>query len=251
MALISLRNMHVEIPIYDAGGRSLKKQLLRATTGGRIVSDHGLTAVRAINGISMDLKDGDRLGLVGHNGAGKTTLLRVLAGVYEPTSGTVSVDGSVIPLLDIGLGIDYESTGFENILLRGAVLGVKRRDLKALTEHVVEFTELGDYLSMPVRTYSSGMVLRLSFGISTSMTPDILLLDEFFGVGDSAFFQKAERRLNQLVSKSGIMVFASHSQELIRRLCNKAVWMEKGMVRMSGDPETVLAQYAASLAGST
>ena len=247
MALIQLRDMHVEIPIYDTSARSLKKQILRATTGGRIVRDHGVAVARVINGISLELKDGDRLGLVGHNGAGKTSLLRVLAGVYEPTGGWVSVEGSVIPLLDIGLGIDYESTGFENILLRGVVLGVKRHELKALTERIVEFTELGDYLAMPVRTYSSGMILRLAFGISTSVTPEILLLDEFFGVGDAAFLEKAERRLNELVSNSGILVFASHSKDLIRRLCNKALWLNKGEIRALGEVEPVLAQYAAHI----
>jgi ABC-type polysaccharide/polyol phosphate transport system ATPase subunit len=244
MASIVLRDMHVEIPVYDAGARSLKKQLLRATTGGRIVSDHGVAVARVINGISLQLKDGDRVGLIGSNGAGKTSLLRVLAGVYEPTGGWVSVDGSVIPLLDIGLGIDYESTGYENIFLRGAILGVKRRDLKTLAERIAAFTELGDYLELPVRTYSSGMVLRLAFGISTSVTPDILLLDEFFGVGDAAFLEKAERRLNELVSSAGILVFASHSRELIRRLCNKALWLDKGEVRALGDVESVLAEYA-------
>lgn len=247
MASIVLRDMHVEIPIYDTSGRSLKKQLLHATTGGRILRDRGVAVARVINGISLELKNGDRMALVGHNGAGKTSLLRVLAGVYEPTSGWVSVDGSVIPLLDIGLGIDYESTGFENILLRGAVLGVKRRDLKALTERIVEFTELGDYLSMPVRTYSSGMILRLAFGISTCVTPEILLLDEFFGVGDASFLQKAERRLNELILDTGILVFASHSKELIRRLCNKALWLNKGEIQALGDVESVLDAYAASI----
>jgi ABC-type polysaccharide/polyol phosphate transport system ATPase subunit len=244
MASIELRDIQVEIPIYNASGRSLKKQLVRATTGARIVSDHGLTMVRALSGLTLNLKDGDRLGLVGHNGAGKTSLLRVLAGVYEPTGGSISVQGSVIPLLDIGLGIDYESTGYENIWLRGAVLGVKRRDLKALTERIAEFTELGDYLEMPVRTYSSGMVLRLAFGISTSVVPEILLMDEFFGVGDATFLRKAEARINELVSQAGILVFASHSQELMRRLCNKALWMQGGEVRALGDVESVLKQYA-------
>jgi ABC-type polysaccharide/polyol phosphate transport system ATPase subunit len=247
VASIQLRDMHVDIPIYDTSARSLKKQILRATTGGRIVRDHGVAVARVINGISLELRDGDRLGLVGHNGAGKTSLLRVLAGVYEPTSGWVNVDGSVIPLLDIGLGIDYESTGFENILLRGAVLGVKRRDLKALTERIVEFTELGDYLAMPVRTYSSGMILRLAFGISTCVTPEILLLDEFFGVGDASFLAKAERRLNELVSNAGILVFASHSQDLIRRLCNKALWLNKGEIRALGKVDDVLGEYAAQI----
>jgi ABC-type polysaccharide/polyol phosphate transport system ATPase subunit len=247
MASIQLRDMHVDIPIYDTSARSLKKQILRATTGGRIVRDHGVAVARVVNGISLELKDGDRLGLVGHNGAGKTSLLRVLAGVYEPTSGWINVEGSVIPLLDIGLGIDYESTGLENILLRGAVLGVKRRELKALTERIVEFTELGDYLAMPVRTYSSGMILRLAFGISTSVTPEILLLDEFFGVGDASFLAKAERRLNELVSNVGILVFASHSQDLIRRLCNKALWLNKGEIRALGEVDDVLAEYGAQI----
>ena len=251
MASIQLRDMHVDIPIYNTSARSLKKQILRATTGGRIVRDHGVTVARVVNGISLELKDGDRLGLVGHNGAGKTSLLRVLAGVYEPTSGWINVEGSVIPLLDIGLGIDYESTGFENILLRGAVLGVKRRELKALTERIVEFTELGDYLAMPVRTYSSGMILRLAFGISTSVTPEILLLDEFFGVGDASFLAKAERRLNELVSKAGILVFASHSKELIRRLCNKVLWLNKGEIRALGEVDDVLAEYAAQVGKQT
>jgi ABC-2 type transport system ATP-binding protein len=245
MASIHLRDTRVEIPIYDTSARSLKKRILSAGTGGRIVRDHGVTVVRVINGISFELKDGDRLGLVGPNGAGKTSLLRVLAGVYEPTGGWISVEGSVIPLLDINLGIDYESTGYENILLRGAVLGLKRHDMKALTDEVSEFTGLGNYLDVPVRTYSSGMVLRLSFSISTSVTPEILLLDEFFSVGDAAFLEKAERRLDGLISKAGVLVFASHSPDLIRRLCNKVLWLDKGEIRALGDVDAVLQDYSA------
>jgi ABC-type polysaccharide/polyol phosphate transport system ATPase subunit len=248
VASIQLRDMHVEIPIYDTSARSLKKRILSASTGGRIIRDHGVAMVRVINGISLELKDGDRLGLIGPNGAGKTSLLRVLAGVYEPTGGWINVEGSVIPLLDINLGIDYESTGYENILLRGAVLGLKRRDLKSLSDEIAQFTGLGNYLAVPVRTYSSGMVLRLAFSISTSVTPEILLLDEFFSVGDAEFLQKAERRLNELITKAGILVFASHSRDLIRRLCNKVLWLEKGEIRALGDVEPVLAEYAAHVA---
>ncbi len=247
MAAIQLRDMHVEIPIYDTSARSLKKRILSASTGGRIIRDHGVAMVRVINGIALELKDGDRLGLVGHNGAGKTSLLRVLAGVYEPTGGWISVEGSVIPLLDINLGIDYESTGYENVMLRGAVLGLKRRELKELSEHIAEFTGLGNYLAVPVRTYSSGMVLRLAFAISTSVAPEILLLDEFFGVGDAEFIEKAERRLNELISRAGILVFASHSQDLIRRLCNKVLWLDKGEIRALGEVEPVLAEYSAHI----
>lgn len=239
--------MHVEIPIYDASGRSLKKQLLRASTGGRIVRDHGVAVVRVINGVSLELQDGDRLGLVGHNGAGKTSLLRVMAGVYEPTGGWIRVEGSVIPLLDINLGIDYESTGYENVLLRGAVLGLKRREINVLMDNIAEFTGLGNYLEVPVRTYSSGMILRLAFAISTSVAPEILLLDEFFGVGDAEFLEKAQKRLSELISKAGILVFASHAQELIRRLCNKALWLDKGELRAFGSVESVLAEYSAQV----
>jgi ABC-type polysaccharide/polyol phosphate transport system ATPase subunit len=245
MATIRLHDVHVDIPIYNTSGRSLKKQLVRATTGGRIQSDHGITVVRALNGVSLDLHDGDRLGLVGHNGAGKTTLLRVLAGVYEPTQGNVVVDGDVMPLLDVGMGIDMEATGLDNIRLRGTLLGIDSRRIEALVQQIAEFTELGDYLEMPVRTYSSGMVLRLAFGVSTCVTPEILLMDEYFAVGDASFMHKAEQRVNELISKAGIMVFASHSSELLRRLCNKAIWLHAGEPQLSGDIDVVLERYAA------
>jgi ABC-type polysaccharide/polyol phosphate transport system ATPase subunit len=246
MASILLRDVHVEIPIYNTSGRSLKKQLARVTTGGRIQSDHGLAVVRALNGVTMELQNGDRVALVGANGAGKTTLLRVLAGIYEPTRGAVAVTGTVMPLLDIALGIDPEATGIENIMLRGQLLGIERRRLVELREDIAEFTELGDYLNMPVRTYSSGMVLRLAFGISTCVTPDIVLMDEFFAVGDAHFMHKAEKRLNDVVAEAGIIVFASHSEDLVRRLCNKAVWLHAGEPRLFGTTDEVLAAYAAA-----
>ncbi len=247
MASIKLNDVHVEIPIYNTSGRSLKKQLVRATTGGRIQSDHGLTVVRALNGITLELNDGDRLALVGANGSGKTTLLRVLAGVYEPTRGSVAVAGRVMPLLDVTLGIDMDATGIDNIMLRGLLLGIERRRLTELRDEIAEFTELGDYLHMPVRTYSSGMVLRLAFGISTCVTPEIVLMDEYFAVGDAHFVHKAERRLNDVVVKAGIIVFASHSEDLVRRMCNKALWMHAGEVRAFGTTQDVLARYAAAV----
>jgi ABC-2 type transport system ATP-binding protein/lipopolysaccharide transport system ATP-binding protein len=246
MASIRLRGVHVEIPIYNTSARSLKKQLVRATTGGRIQSDHGITVVRALNGIDLELNDGDRLGLVGSNGAGKTTLLRVLAGVYEPTRGSITVAGSIMPLLDVAMGIDMDSTGMENIMLRGRLLGIDRRQLLELRDQISEFTELGEYIHMPVRTYSSGMVLRLAFGISTCVTPEIVLMDEYFAVGDARFMRKAERRLIDVIAKAGIIVFASHSGDLVRRLCNKALWVHAGEARALGSTDEVLAQYAAS-----
>ena len=246
MASILLNDVHVEIPIYNTSGRSLKKQLARVTTGGRIQSDHGLTVVRALNGVTLAFSDGDRIALVGGNGAGKTTLLRVLGGIYEPTRGTVVVTGKVMPLLDVTLGIDMEATGIENIMLRGVLLGIERWRLAALRDEIADFTELGDYLNMPVRTYSSGMVMRLAFGISTCVAPEIVLMDEFFAVGDAHFMHKAEQRLNDVVAKAGIIVFASHSQDLVRRMCNKAVWLHAGEVRAFGTTDEVLERYAAS-----
>jgi ABC-type polysaccharide/polyol phosphate transport system ATPase subunit len=245
MATIRLRDVHVEIPIYNTSGRSLKKQLARVTTGGRIQSDHGLTVVRALNGVTMDFGDGDRIALVGANGAGKTTLLRVLAGIYEPTRGAVAVTGKVMPLLDVALGIDLEATGMENIMLRGLLLGIERWRLLELRDEIAEFTELGDYLHMPVRAYSSGMVMRLAFGISTCVTPEIVLMDEYFAVGDAQFMRKAEKRLDDVVAKAGIIVFASHAEDLLRRMCNKAVWLHAGEARAFGTTDEVLARYAA------
>jgi ABC-type polysaccharide/polyol phosphate transport system ATPase subunit len=239
-----LENVSVEFHILNAAGRSLKKHLVRASSGGRMSMESGRMVVQALRDVSLALERGDRLGVVGHNGAGKTTLLRAMAGVYEPLQGTLRLRGRVIPLFDVGLGIDPEATGYENIYLRGALLGMTRRELDAARDEIAEFTELGDYLGMPVRTYSSGMTLRLAFGISTCVSPDILLLDEFLAAGDANFIKKAEERMNQMIRRAGIMVLASHSPELVERLCNRAVWMHGGQIRASGSPQAVLAEYA-------
>jgi homopolymeric O-antigen transport system ATP-binding protein len=243
LASISLQDVHVQIPVYSATGRSFKRDFIRATTGGKVVSDAGRVVINALSGISLELDHGDRVGLVGHNGAGKTTLLRVMAGVYEPTFGSVATEGRVIPLFDMGLGIDPDATGYDNVFVRGTLLGIPRSQLDALAKDVAAFTDLGDYLHMPVRTYSQGMYLRLAFAISTGVTPDILLMDEFLAVGDAQFWVKAEKRLDELVSKAGTMVLASHSEQLIRRLCSKAVWISAGEVKAFGNTDQVLNLY--------
>jgi len=229
-SFIALDDVSVDFPIYNASGRSLKNQLMHAATGGRISTASGRVVVQALRNVSMRVEHGDRVGIVGHNGAGKTTLLRVLAGVYEPTSGRISVSGKVTALFDIGLGMDPDATGYENIVLRGSLLGMSRKEIQKIANEIGTFTELGEYLAMPMRTYSSGMGLRLAFAISTSVRPDILLLDEYFGVGDERFVEKAQKRLDELVESAGILVFASHSKELIRRLCNRIVIMESGNI---------------------
>ncbi len=243
-ASLSLESVSVEFHIYNSSGRSLKKQLMRASSGSRISADAGHVVVQALKNLSLSVQHGDRMGLIGQNGAGKTTLLRVMAGVYEPTHGAVRANGRVTPLFDVGLGIDPEATGYENIYLRGALLGLRRAEIDDAKDDIAEFTELGDYLDVPVRTYSSGMTLRLAFAISTCVSPEILLLDEFLAVGDAHFLHRAEERLNRMISRAGIMVLASHSSELIERLCNKVVWIDAGQIRESGAPAGILSAYS-------
>lgn len=228
MALISLKNVSVSFPIYGAGSASLKKTLAASVTGGRFGKETGVNVVQALHDINLELKSGDRLGLLGHNGAGKSTLLRTLAGVYEPSAGDFVRQGTVASLIDPSLGIEPDASGIENIMLRGLVMGMSRKQVEGLTAEICEFSGLGEYVNMPVRTYSTGMLMRLAFSISTSVQADILLMDEWLSVGDAEFTEKAEKRMKDVVSKSGILVLASHSPELIARECNKVVRLEHG-----------------------
>lgn len=235
MASIILDHVSVEFSIYQGGSRSLKKSLLRAGTGGRFAQDADeRICIQALRDVSLHIEHGDRLGIVGANGAGKTTLLRVLAGVYEPVRGRVLVDGKVSPLFDVGLGMDPEATGEENIILRGLYLGFSKRAIQARTQEIAEFTELGQYLALPVRTYSAGMMLRLAFAVSTCIEPDILLMDEWVLAGDAQFLEKANQRVARFVDRSSILVLASHSHELIRQWCNKVIQMDHGEILAAG-----------------
>lgn len=233
MSSITLKDVSVAFPIYGASGRSLKKRVVALGTGGRVGRDDGnRTIVQAIDRLSLDIRHGDRVALLGHNGAGKSTLLKVLAGIYEPQSGDIGVEGRVAPVFDLSLGLDPDSTGYENIRLRGLYLGLSRAQMIEKTDEIAEFTGLGEFLDMPLRTYSSGMQARLAFAVSTSIDPDILLLDESVGTGDAEFSKKARKRVTELIDRSGILVFATHAVELAERFCNKALLMEKGaMVR--------------------
>jgi ABC-2 type transport system ATP-binding protein/lipopolysaccharide transport system ATP-binding protein len=199
--------------------------------------------VQALEGVTISIEHGDRVGLVGHNGAGKTTLLRVLAGIFEPAQGAVRISGRPVPLFDIGLGMDSEGTGYENIYLRGLFLGMTRKEISERLNDIANFTELGDFLRLPIRTYSTGMRMRLAFAISTSVEPDILLLDEGIGAGDAAFVDKANQRIRSFEHKAGIIVLASHSEQLVRRICSTAVLMEHGRVIEIGAVDTVLERY--------
>jgi ABC-2 type transport system ATP-binding protein/lipopolysaccharide transport system ATP-binding protein len=240
MASITLRNVTVDFPIYNTRGRSLKANVLRRV-GGRIDGQNGeIITVKALRDVNLNLEPGDRLALIGHNGAGKSTLLRVLAGAYEPSHGIAEIKGKVSSLLDLTMGMDPELTGRENIGLRGIFLGMTFRDVAALMPSIEEFSELGGFMDLPMRTYSSGMTLRLAFAISTAIQPDILLLDEMISVGDASFAEKAKLRMEQIMENSRILVLASHDPAILKRYCNKAVLLREGQIVSAGTLNEIL-----------
>jgi ABC-2 type transport system ATP-binding protein len=247
MASIELSDVSISFPIYSAGTRSLKNAMIAATTGGRIGNDANHVVIQALDHVSLKFNQGDRVALIGHNGAGKTTLLRVLAGILEPREGSVRIEGRVTPMFDISLGIDWESTGYENIMLRGLYLGLSKAQILERVDGVASFTELGAFLDLPVRTYSAGMQARLSFAMATCIDPEIILLDEGIGAGDAEFLEKANDRLDMFVEKAGIIVLASHSADLIRLMCTKGIVMEHGRVKWVGEVEEAIAVYLAGI----
>ena len=244
MAKISLKKIYVDIPVYNSQGRSLKKKILGVATGGKIgLTEAGKTIVRSLENVSFEINSKERVGLLGHNGAGKSTLLRVLGKAYYPTSGNVHIQGNVGSLIDISLGIDGEATGLENIFLRAALLGIPKEKVKKELTSLIDFTGLGDFINMPVRTYSTGMHMRLAFAVSTMISPDILLMDEWLSVGDQAFQKSAEDRLNKLIERSNILVIASHSRDLIEKCCSRVLWLEHGRLIADGSPKEICEKY--------
>jgi lipopolysaccharide transport system ATP-binding protein len=203
----------------------------------------GHLSIEALRDLDLEIVAGDRLGIVGHNGSGKSTLLRLLTGIYEPSSGSIERSGSIASLVDISLGINGENTGRENIFLRGKLMGLTKKEIDEKIDEIIEFSELGDYINLPVRIYSSGMLLRLAFSVSTSITADILIMDEWLSVGDGAFADRARTRLSGLVDESEILVIASHSRELIEDTCNKVVWLEHGSIKKIGSVSEIVNDY--------
>ncbi len=242
MPLIEARDLVVEFPIYGmTSQRSLKKSLINAATGGTLAKDIAdRVVVRALDKLSFEFFEGDRVGLIGHNGSGKTTLLQVLAGIYEPIEGAVQVNGRVTSMLGITLGMDSEVTGLDNIFLRGRLMGLSRREISKLLDQIADFAGIGEYLHLPLRTYSTGMAMRLAFSIATSVDADIILMDEWLGVGDADFLQKANARLTELVRNARVVVIASHNHSMIRQQCNVILTLEHGRIasfeRTSGPP---------------
>lgn len=235
-AKIVVENASVVFPLY--GNRSFKKAALRrtrkiipTTTGGHISFDpSGTVYIEALKEITLSIAHGERVGIVGDNGSGKSTLLKLLARVYEPVSGKVHIQGKVVPLLDLSLGIDAEMTGYENIFVRGSILGLDKEEIEKNVAEISDFCELGPYLEMPTRTYSSGMLLRLAFAVSTVVNPEILLMDEWLSVGDANFVSKAEKRLMNLIERTKILVLASHSKELVSTQCSRVIYLENGRI---------------------
>ncbi|CFQ42477.1 ABC transporter [Yersinia frederiksenii] len=231
MTSLIFNNVTMSYPIYNAHSQSLRNQLVRVSTGGRIGGSRGeIVTVTALDKISFELKSGDAVGLIGHNGAGKSTLLRTMAGIYPASSGEVIRVGSVATVFELGAGMDPELSGYENIMRMLLLLGNSVASAKSKISEIEEFSELGDFLVLPVRTYSSGMTMRLMFAVATSMRPEILLIDEMFGTGDAAFQAKAEKRMHDWIAGSDIFVFASHDRSLIKRLCNRIFRLEHGHI---------------------
>ena len=199
--------------------------------------------VRALHDVTFDIENGERIGLIGANGAGKTTLLKVLAGIYKPTQGQVRITGHTTALINSTVGLNQDATGRENIILRGLYMDIHPRDMRERIDQVAEFTELGTYLDMPVRTYSAGMMVRLAFAVSTCIRPEILILDEWLAAGDAQFLAKAQRRMEEFVTRSSILILASHSFELIEQWCRLAVYLKDGVVRAAGPVGEVVARY--------
>jgi len=248
MPSIHLRDVCVDFPIYQAGARSLKKMLIAGTTHGNLARDaHDRVMVRALHDITMDVDNSDRIGLIGANGAGKTTLLKVLAGIYKPTQGRIHISGHTTALINSSVGLNQDATGRENIILRGLYMDIHPRDMRERIEQVAEFTELGSYLDMPVRTYSAGMMVRLAFAVSTCIRPEILILDEWLSAGDAHFLAKAQRRMEEFVTRSSILVLASHAFELIEEWCTRAVYLKNGLIEAIGPVDEVIDRYKESV----
>jgi len=232
MTYIYAENVSIEFPIYSSGAqRSFKKNFIGAVTGGVIGHDaSNRVIVKALDRISFEFKAGDRVGIMGSNGSGKSTLLQMLSGVYEPTEGILNVQGKIVPMLNLTLGLDLEFSGLDNIYLRSQILGLSRRQIEERLDGIIAFSGVGEFIDLPMRTYSSGMVMRLMFSIVTSVDSDIILMDEWMSVGDSNFALQAEEKLNQMMSDAKIVVIASHDIDMLKKNCNKLIKLEHGKI---------------------
>lgn len=245
MTYLKLSAVGVDFPVFSSRSRGVLNTLLgRSASTGRIEnSAGGQLNVHALRGIDLQLNEGDRVGLIGSNGAGKSTLLRVLSGVYEPTVGTIQSEGSISALTDLMLGMDADASGYDFITMRGIVMGKSKRQIRDMIPDIEEFTELAEYLHLPVRTYSSGMLLRLAFAVATASAPDILLMDEMIGVGDAHFLERARIRLETMMQRVKVLVLASHGDAILRTFCNKGLVLAEGRIIFQGSIDGCLEHY--------
>ena len=243
MPSITVKNLYISFPLYHENMRNLRK-ITNIFLSGRLSEDkHRKIYVQSLRDISFSIKGGERVGLIGTNGAGKTTLLRTMSGIYEPVSGHLRIEGHISSLLDPSVGMNPELTGRENIRLRCYIDGVPHKQMNEIEEKVIKFSELGSYIDLPVKTYSSGMNLRLGFGLITAIDPQILLMDEWFMTGDEGFMLKATHRLENIVKKSQILIISTHSPQILIKWCNRIIWLEQGFLKMDGTPQEVLPVY--------
>ena len=244
MAHIQISNLTLDY-IVSSHNKSLKKNILQSFKSllNRQTKSNKAPFFRAVDNLNLSINNGDRIGLLGKNGAGKSTLLSILSGIYHPTQGSIHVEGHISSLLNISVGLNPDATGYENIVIIGILLGKTPKLMKEKFTEIEEFTELGEFLKASVRTYSDGMRMRLVFAIVTSIESDILLLDEVVGIGDNTFIEKAQNRLHNLIDKSSILVIASHSNDIIRKFCNKVLYLDRGKCKYFGDVEEGISRY--------
>lgn len=238
-SIISLNNVSVKYRIITEKPKTIQEYIIQKFKGQKTRQDNLI----ALNRINIDITKGESIGIIGSNGAGKSTLLKVIAGILVPTEGEVKINGKIAPLIELGAGFDMELTGKENIYLNASLLGLSRKEINERFESIVNFSELGDFIHSPLRTYSTGMVSKLGFSIATSVNPDILIIDEVFAVGDEHFKMKCIDRIMGFKQSGITMLFVSHSMTEIKRLCNKVLWLDKGNLRMLDKPELVIESY--------
>lgn len=238
--MIELSNVTIDYPLEHTDGASLKSALMAVL---RRHGDRPKAHYRALDNISLKIANGERVGLIGLNGAGKSTMLRVMSGIFQPTKGTVRIGGRVSPLLDFATGLELHHTGLENIRIRLMFLGESKASIAQKIAEIVDFSELGDFINLPARTYSTGMFMRLAFATSTAINPEILIADEVVGAGDAQFAEKAKQRIERLLSADRTTVLSSHSMDLIRGFCHRVIWLHHGRIIADGDCETVVNDY--------
>jgi ABC-type polysaccharide/polyol phosphate transport system ATPase subunit len=247
MARIHLENLSLTFRLRQHTRITLKEFLVRRLYK---QSTNPVREVEALKNLNLEIREGERVGVIGHNGAGKSTLLKVLAGIYPPTDGLLNVEGHISSLFEIALGFEPDASGWENIYYRGYLQGETPQSIKAKVQPIADFSELGDFLDMPVRYYSSGMKVRLAFSIATAIDPEVLLVDEVLSVGDKAFQEKAGKRMRDMMAKAQLIILVSHDLDSVVKLCHRAIWMDHGRIRMDGPPKKVVDAYVRSVEGA-